>query len=154
MTATATSEDTLISVTYLSTATRPFTNAELAELLATSRRRNAARGVTGILLYKDGSFAQVLEGPAQVVDALYDKIRRDRRHRAVTPILRRRIDERLFGDCSMAFYNVEGVARGRHDGELEGASDFFEPNSEMVARLTAKPNHALTMLLAFRDAIR
>ena len=150
MTTTATSEQTLISLTYLSTATRPFSKDELAELLAKSRESNTRRGVTGMLLYKDGSFAQVLEGPAEQVDALYDKISRDPRHRAVTPILRRRIAERQFAEWSMGFRNVGDMT----PDELQGYSDFLEPGSSDLSNLTRQPGHALTMLLAFRDAVR
>ncbi len=145
-----TDEQTLVSLIYLSTATRPFGKDELMELLAKSRRNNAQRGVTGMLLYKDGSFAQVLEGPADVVDALYDKISRDMRHRGITTILRRTITERQFPDWSMGFCNVGETS----PNDMDGFTDFLEPVSKELRRLTSRPNHAMTMLLAFRDSVR
>jgi len=61
---------------------------ELAELLQGARDTNAELGLTGMLLYAEGSFFQVLEGQADVVDALYDKIERDKRHDQVTLVIR------------------------------------------------------------------
>lgn len=48
---------------YMSWATRPFTTAALASLL----REPRVSGVTGLLVYHEGRFVQVLEGEAAVV---------------------------------------------------------------------------------------
>jgi len=50
----------------------------------------------------------------------------------------------------MGFCNVGEM----NPGDVEGYCDFLEPGSDAVKQLTAQPNHALTMLLAFRDTIR
>jgi hypothetical protein len=63
----------LIQCIYASAAGRAFDTEELAQLLKVARDNNAKLGLTGMLLYAEGSFFQVLEGPAQVVDALYAK---------------------------------------------------------------------------------
>ncbi len=52
-----------------------------ARLLLTCRSGNAGRGVTGALLYQESNVMQVLEGDRRVVEALYQVILRDRRHR-------------------------------------------------------------------------
>ncbi len=59
---------------YVSSATRPFSGEDLRALLATCRKNNAELGVTGMLLYKDGNFMQVLEGDEEAVRGLYEKI--------------------------------------------------------------------------------
>jgi hypothetical protein len=70
----------LIHCIYASAVSRDFETEELEELLQVARENNAKLGLTGMLLYAEGSFFQVLEGPADVVDALYVKIKRDKRH--------------------------------------------------------------------------
>ena len=55
----------MIHLCYVSTATRLMTQADLLDLLATARQRNKACDVTGMLLYKDMSFVQILEGAAE-----------------------------------------------------------------------------------------
>jgi hypothetical protein len=58
-------------------------------LLGTARRRNAAAGVTGMLLYRDGNVAQTLEAPDEAVEATFRRIEQDPRHRGVILLLLR-----------------------------------------------------------------
>ena len=47
-------------------------------MLTEARERNQQLGVTGLLLYKDGDFIQLLEGDKATVKALFqDSIRKD-----------------------------------------------------------------------------
>ena len=77
---------------------------QLDELLGTARSFNAAHNVSGILLYKDGSFFQYLEGEREVVEALFERIKRDKRHYAVRLLLSNPINERVFNNWQMGFY--------------------------------------------------
>lgn len=71
---------------YVSRATRPLTEADLADILFMARRKNAERGVTGRLVYAApeggaGTFVQWLEGEDwRVRELLYGCILRDGRH--------------------------------------------------------------------------
>ena len=56
-----------------------------------------------MLLYGDGIFIQVLEGPDENVDKLCEKIAEDPRHSAFEVLYTETIDERAFGDWSMAY---------------------------------------------------
>ena len=47
---------------YVSAATHAFTKSELLELLNKARANNQRLGITGLLLFKDGDFIQLLEG--------------------------------------------------------------------------------------------
>jgi hypothetical protein len=63
----------MYQVFYSSAALVPFSDAELTDLLAVSRANNLRLGVTGMLLYHDGSFLQALEGEETIVERLYAK---------------------------------------------------------------------------------
>jgi len=91
---------------YLSSAVAPFSAADLQALLEISRRNNTASDVTGLLLYRDGDFLQVIEGEEAVLDQLYAKISRDPRHRRMTMLFRESIPSREFGDWSMGFRDL------------------------------------------------
>jgi hypothetical protein len=104
---TTSADSQLLSLTYLSTATQPFGRPELEALLVDSRERNHGIGLTGALLYAGGHFIQTLEGPAPVVDATFETIDRDPRHRDLLVALREPIDERAFPDWSMGFEMVD-----------------------------------------------
>ncbi|MFN0128358.1 MAG: BLUF domain-containing protein [Verrucomicrobiales bacterium] len=88
---------------YVSQATRDFDEGELADLLAVSRRNNAASGITGLLMYESRMFLQALEGPQADVTALFQKIKRDPRHTDVQLVCEDRIEQRYFGPWRMAF---------------------------------------------------
>jgi Sensors of blue-light using FAD len=95
----------MVSITYVSSAVFPFNEATFLDLVAQCQRNNERLGITGILVYSDGNFMQVIEGADLVTQALYARIELDQRHRAVTPVAEQRIDVREFQGWSMA-YNI------------------------------------------------
>lgn len=110
---------------YTSIATRPFSNAELSDLLQTARASNAAVGVTGMLLHVEGTFFQVLEGDDAVVRGLFGRIAADLRHGSVTRIIHEPLHLRRFADWTMGFASLAPAELGA----LEGANDFFSHGS-------------------------
>jgi len=88
---------------YTSHAIKPFTEEELLDLLRQSRERNKKRSVSGILLYVQGKFMQVLEGKKSFVEEIYSSIQRDNRHSRVTLLLEGDSPKRIFKGWSMGF---------------------------------------------------
>ncbi len=76
---------------------------EIERILQVARRNNHDNGITGALLYSDGCFAQVLEGPLSSVEAIFEKIELDARHRDVAILHFEPLEKRNFGAWSMAF---------------------------------------------------
>lgn len=132
----------LIHFIYASRATAHLTEADIQRLLELARRNNEQRGITGMLLYIEGSFFQVLEGDAEVVDQTYETIARDDRHDRVTQIIREPISKRSFGEWSMGFTAVERSAARQAVGE----NDFFG-TAECLERIN--PGRARKLLVAF-----
>ena len=94
---------------YVSSAVRPFLPSELVDLLSKSRTYNTEVGITGMLLYKDGNFMQVIEGEEEAVLTLYAKIERDTRHKGLLTLLQGPLTERQFPDWSMGFTDLNAV---------------------------------------------
>lgn len=90
---------------YVSNTSRSVSQAELSQILAVSRSNNAGLGVTGMLLYLDGGFLQVLEGEPRIVEELYEKIARDKRHWNAAKLLDRDAPP-AFAQWSMGFKHV------------------------------------------------
>lgn len=88
---------------YISTARRPFSESELADVLSISRRNNVAVGITGLLVSGGRRFLQVLEGETAAVDATYERIRRDTRHFATVVLSNQSAEARMFAGWSMAY---------------------------------------------------
>ncbi|RZK30342.1 MAG: BLUF domain-containing protein [Hymenobacter sp.] len=94
-------------IIYLSRATTPFTNEQLQDLLEEARLHNAANELTGILLYGNDQFLQVLEGERGRVQTIYEHIVQDPRHHNVTLFADKQINARAFADWSMAYHPVD-----------------------------------------------
>jgi hypothetical protein len=94
---------------YISSATRPLSDADLEDLLGEARIRNRAFDITGMLIYDDASFIQVLEGGEEVVERLYQRIARDPRHRDLEVLLRGRLQARQFAGWSMGFQRLDRI---------------------------------------------
>jgi blue light- and temperature-responsive anti-repressor len=77
-------------------------DGELDSILQASRRNNPSEDVTGALLFNDGCFAQVLEGPRPSVERIFERIQRDRRHGQVTVVDNGFSDRRDFPNWAMA----------------------------------------------------
>jgi hypothetical protein len=136
----------MLSLIYVSSATKLFSDQDLVALLEQSRTKNARLDLTGMLLYKDGNFMQVLEGPDQAVVQLYDTIERDERHHQVMRLLRRTIAEREFASWSMGFRNLGDV----NFDQIPGYSLFMkEPLTS--AGFQSDPTRAQKLLRMFRE---
>lgn len=90
-------------IIYLSQAATTVTDELLQELLQQARTFNAAHDITGILLYGNGQFLQLLEGEQAVLELLYARIRQDARHRDVTTYASKEVAMRAFPEWSMAY---------------------------------------------------
>lgn len=76
---------------------------EVAAILATARRKNPPRGVTGALLVTEGRFVQALEGERDAVQSTFDRISRDPRHGDIEVLSSQFTDRPRFSEWSMAF---------------------------------------------------
>jgi hypothetical protein len=141
--------EAMLSLTYLSSATHLLDERELAELLAQTRPRNEEQGLSGMLLYSDGNFIQVLEGPDDAVDETFARISADPRHHGILVMLREEITERAFPDWSMGFRAL----RREEVRELPGYSAFLADPS-LSEGLTARPAASYQLLEIFRDNLR
>jgi Sensors of blue-light using FAD len=134
----------LIHSIYSSAAAGTFEEHAIPALLERARKANEARNATGMLLYVEGSFFQVLEGEAAAIDPLIRTIQGDTRHTRFTLIIREPILERNFAGWTMGFEAI-GLSEA---GELLGENDFFE-SAFCMARLN--PGRVKKLLSAFRD---
>lgn len=101
-------DNSVYQVLYQSNAVSSMTEPELRTMLLQARSYNAQHHLTGILLYSDGRFVQLLEGEEQAVRQLYAKIQRDPRHSQVVTVSEGPGPGRRFADWSMGFGRVAG----------------------------------------------
>lgn len=99
----------LSTLIYRSRVRDPLHADDLGLLIQKARARNASLNVTGILLFDGIHFVQLLEGPAQAVQALFDAIRLDPRHRGVVRLLRDQGPFRRFEGDQMAMIDLRDM---------------------------------------------
>jgi hypothetical protein len=135
----------LVHIIYCSSATKLyFKPSELEALLTKCRLNNASLGITGILLFNEGSFFQVLEGEKNEVESLFEKISKDKRHNKTTKIIMEPIKERSFANWSMGYpeLSTEELAN------IPGLNDFFTSGDSF---LDIGEGRAKTLISAFKE---
>ncbi|MBC6612916.1 BLUF domain-containing protein [Hymenobacter sp. BT507] len=97
----------ILRLVYESRARQSFSEAELVDLLEEARTYNQQHGITGLLFYHNGHFIQFLEGGEDVLEPLYARIQKDRRHQQITMLYRAVQSQRVFTGWAMAFADPE-----------------------------------------------
>ncbi len=88
----------LHQLVLVSCAAAPLDARALCALGQDLSRRNSAAGISGMLMHHDGSFVQLLEGDAAVLNETLTRLQRDEQHRGVQTVLSSAIDERGFDE--------------------------------------------------------
>jgi hypothetical protein len=142
----STGEALMIQLTYISTAVQPPGTEDLMDILRASREHNAGLGVTGMLLYSNGTFVQALEGERDAVDKLLNIIRHDPRHADLHILERKEIERRQYAEWSMGFKRLEN-----EDFQgVPGLNQFFEADFS-AANLSDKMPLIHMILAHFRN---
>jgi len=102
----------LVRLIYASRAAGAVNAEVLMPIMKASRAKNAAAGITGVLVFSDGVFLQLLEGGRNAVSALYNRIACDARHRDVVLLAYDEVDERRFAGWSMGQANLSRLNPG------------------------------------------
>ena len=151
MTAVLAPTEQLVAVVYVSSAIQYLDESQIMDLLTVSRQRNEKNNITGMLLYREGNFLQVLEGPASAVDETLKRIKRDPRHRGLILMSRKNIEERQFKDWRMAFRNMS-----KDRSKINGYSPFLEPTfkEEQDDELDEESLLTFCLLRRFKEDMR
>lgn len=118
----------LIHIVYMSFSSRKLSEEELDDFLTLIRKKNKDRGVTGLLLYKDEAFIQLIEGNKATIDDLFTIISKDSRHSNILMLLEEPINKRAFPDWSMGFLRINN----NQTKEIPGFSDFMQDNHSRI----------------------
>lgn len=134
----------LTLLAYSSVGTQRFEQSELVDLLTFARKFNESHGLTGMLLYVDGAFFQILEGASLQLHDLYSRIEIDSRHTRVMKLIETPIEKRTFSAWSMGFAKVTRAELAT----IPGLNDFFGKGSSFTELEAGK---AKMLLEAFRE---
>ncbi|WP_179415391.1 BLUF domain-containing protein [Mucilaginibacter sp. E4BP6] len=126
---------------YLSAGVNWFSEKELTDILEVSNINNSRNDITGLLLYSEGNFIQLLEGEEQNVRNTFDRISKDQRHKGITKIASGSIKQRNFPEWTMGFKSI-------NSGELKELDAYNDPSQGDF--LSNKEKHlSINLLKAF-----
>jgi hypothetical protein len=136
-------------IVYISTAVGVLRADELDRIYLRAKSANARAAITGLMLFYEGAFLQVIEGPAAGVMSLIERLRRDRRHSGLITLEAGPIEARGFPDSPMHFV----AARNLSAGEKQAFSDLRQAvsaRSHMVGSSAPGADNGLwTFISAF-----
>lgn len=115
---------------YHSNACLPVFSPDHLALIRTASAVNKQLAVTGFLVREDDVFLQVLEGAKADVMGLYDRIRKDRRHRNVVTLYQGYERGRDFPDWDMGYTTGNGFC-----DLIRSSDDFSVVKDEVMARI-------------------
>lgn len=138
----------LIQIVYVSFSVKDLTENDLEELLVDIRKRNKVQKVTGLLLYNDGTFIQLIEGKTGIIQNLYEKIKNHRRHSNVVLLLDESIKKRAFPDWTMGYYKLNR----EQSGKIPGYSDFMQ-SKDSGKLIESASFEAMKLLNSFKTYI-
>lgn len=136
-------------VVYLSIAVGVLRADELDRLLLRSKASNSGAGITGLLLFYEGAFLHVVEGPAAGVASLMQKIRRDRRHSHLAVLESGPCEARAFQDALQYV-----AARNLTAGEKQAFSGLRATHHARSAVFGPPARGSDAGLAAFIDSFR
>jgi hypothetical protein len=116
----------MIRLLYISEATEGITEDAINGVLKSAAKNNPPLGITGLLVYGGGVFAQILEGPEKAVLQKYVNVITDKRHHDCRIVYITTTKERIFKDISMAALEALPMEL-EHIAELDAHRKDFVP---------------------------
>ncbi len=98
----------LAQLIYVSDRKETCTDQDVGKILVSCKKNNPAHGITGVLLYSEAKFIQMIEGESEAVTELYAKIKKDTRHSNAMMIAFGPIQERSFPSFHMGLRKIQG----------------------------------------------
>lgn len=129
----------LVRLIYTSEASGEIDDIQLKELQMQAIRRNEESDITGLLMFGNARFIQLLEGPQQNVDDTYCRILDDDRHFKIHLLYYEPAAERLFPSWSMGIANLSNdridADIKRLWGEIENQNAWLEDDHTLFYAL-------------------
>ena len=139
------SEQSIYHLSYISTGCDHLKFEQIKDLLECSVKNNKRDGITGILIYCNKLFFQILEGDKSTVDALFDKLCIDPRHDNIIKLQACFVERRQFENWNMAFKSYNKELRMLDDFNTEAFYSYIKE------RMVDNPPVSLRLLLDFFD---
>ena len=96
----------LVELIYYSRSINSLTEDDFNFLLDGARQKNHKRNITGAIVYSGRVFLQLIEGPREQINQLFQSISHDARHYDVSLVSFRTVGERRFPEWEMNYLST------------------------------------------------
>lgn|GEM_PF-1465530 len=131
----------IYQIAYVSLSKTPLDEVLLSDILTSSIRNNIRDGISGVLMYHDRLFFQILEGERTLVKNYYRRILRDPRHSAISLMWEDEAETRVFSSSAMSYAGPDEISL-QSDYQLVSLADLTSGEN------TTKGNDSIASLLA------
>jgi|GEM_PF-3525480 len=124
------------SLIYVSRAEESVDHDEILNILTHSWKYNHNSYISGMLVYDQGYFMQLIQGPIATIDKLYARISADVRHTDIKLIGEELLHERNCSGWGIGFYDDQEVANIFYDSfEIGHGEALYDANYEDAKKL-------------------
>lgn len=133
---------------YTSVRKPNCTDEELQKILASCKRNNPGKNITGVLLHSDKRFIQYIEGESETIQNLYEGIKDDPRHAGVNLRSFEPIEERKFPSWHMGF---KDLSKDHIEYKTDISSKDIEAFKSLIEGSENITDRSLKLLYMFFD---
>ena len=120
----------LSQLVYVSHRSKDCNDEDIQFILESCKRNNPSLGITGVLLYDERKFIQLVEGEKESILSLYGKIKKDMRHQNCVMISFSEIESKSFPAWHMGCKEVRS-------GDLHIDTDISSKDKIVFERIIA-----------------
>lgn len=99
----------LAQLIYVSNRKSNCTEQEIEKILESCKKNNPGLDITGVLLYNNKVFLQLVEGEYKIIIETYDKIKKDNRHEKCVMLSCVTIKEKSFSSWNMGLKKIDNT---------------------------------------------
>jgi Sensors of blue-light using FAD len=131
-------------ILYCSLLSEPMDDLGIEGLVHSAANLNRMDHITGMLMYADGVFVQLIEGPCEAVNHLWARLLHDKRHRGIVQLYRRReVEQRACANWDMRYVAKDDLRALIHEAKEEvtaGRKSAWAPAIERMDFLLSNSN--------------
>lgn len=128
---------------YSSSPAKKMMQSHLYIILRNARLKNKRSNITGLLVFTDGIFLQVLEGEENIVKTIFETIQSDTRHQDITILFEGYVGDRAFPNWEMAYSSPSARDMANWSG-LDNATTI----QAILSNMKSKPDMAPKLFAA------
>ena len=95
------------TICYVSDSKIKESKVKLDKMFNDIKTKNIINNISGVLIYKNGNFLQIIEGDKEIIDTLFLNIKKDKRHSHIITLIDFPIPHRLFKEYKTSFSIID-----------------------------------------------